>query len=78
MSPNPSTWVVYEKLLHQESTGQNAVCNQAEWEEMERARPGRQNLIKIGIATESEAERYARSGPGLGITSAVLESSQRR
>jgi hypothetical protein len=51
----------------------NAVCEQGEWEEMERVRPGYQNLIRSGIATETEAERYARSGPGLGITSAAHE-----
>jgi hypothetical protein len=70
----PGTWVVYEKLFLHESTGLNAVCEQSEWEEMERIRPGLQNLIKAGIATEVEAERYARSGPGLGIVSAVREA----
>ena len=78
MMPNPSTWVVYEKLFQHQSAGQNAVCEQVEWAEMERVRPGGQNLIRAGIATETEAERYARSGPGLGITSANLESGKRR
>jgi hypothetical protein len=73
MKRKPITWVVYEKLFHHESSGMNAVCEHDEWEEMERVRPGYQNLIRAGIATETEAERYARSGPGLGITSAAHE-----
>jgi hypothetical protein len=71
MMPNTDTWVVYEKYVFRKAAGQNAVCEQGEWDEMERAQPGCQNVIKAGIATEQEAERYARNGPGLGITSAV-------
>jgi hypothetical protein len=74
--PNPSTWVVYERRIYKQTIGQNAVCEQSEWEEMERSQPGQQHLIKAGIATETEAERYARSGPGLGITSAVIETKK--
>ena len=33
MTQNPNTWVVYEKLFHHESIGQNAVCEQVEWED---------------------------------------------
>ena len=76
MSRKPSTWVVYEKYIHRQDIGQNAVCEQHEWEEMERVQPGYQNIIKAGIATETEAERYARNGPGLGIISAVSHSTK--
>ena len=76
MTPNADTWVVYEKFFHRQATGQNAVCEQSEWEEMERIRPGYHNVIKAGIATESEADRYARNGPGLGITSAMPQSKK--
>lgn len=76
MTPNSNTWVVYEKLFHRQDTGQNAVCEQHEWEEMERNRPGAQNLIKAGIATERDADHYARNGPELGITSAVPQSKK--
>ena len=75
--PNPTTWVVYVKLFNSKSSGLNAICNQSEWEEMERVRPGQQNLVKAGIATEPEAERYARNGPGLGIASALPEAIER-
>jgi hypothetical protein len=57
------TWVVYRmKLagLH----GPNAVCEQAEWDEMERQQPGRHLLIREGITSEPEAERLARESPG--------------
>jgi hypothetical protein len=71
--PNSTTWVVYMKLFHSKPSGLNAICNQGEWEDMERTRPGQQNLVKAGIATEPEAERYARNGPGLGIASELPE-----
>jgi hypothetical protein len=76
MTPNPITWVVYEKLVRGQDTGPNAVCEQEDWETMERIRPDSQNLIKAGIATEQEADRYARSGPERGITNAVPESKK--
>ena len=44
--------------------GANAVCSQAEWDEIERARPGHHSLIRAGVASEAEAERLARSAPG--------------
>jgi hypothetical protein len=76
MTPHANTWVVYEKFVHRQDTGQNAVCEQRDWEEMERIRPGSQNVIMAGIATEQEADRYARNGPELGITSAVRQSNK--
>jgi hypothetical protein len=74
---NSTTWVVYVKLFGAKLSGLNAICNQFEWEEMERARPGQQNLVKAGIATEPEAERYARNGLGLGVVSAQPEPIER-
>ncbi|HTK74147.1 MAG TPA: hypothetical protein VL371_02755 [Gemmataceae bacterium] len=44
-------------------TGANAVADQADWEAMERNRPGEQPLIRGGIASEVEAERLCRSSP---------------
>jgi hypothetical protein len=76
MTPNPTTWVVYEKFVYRQAISQNAVCKQGEWDEMERIQPGCQNLIKTGLATEQEAERYARNGPGLGVISAVPQSKK--
>ena len=55
--------MVYGASIRGKATGLAAVCNQGEWEAMERAAPGGQLLIKAGIATEGEAERFARSAP---------------
>jgi len=44
--------------------GSNAVCEQGEWDEMERGRPGHHELIREGIANEPEAEQLARESPG--------------
>jgi hypothetical protein len=68
--------VVYEKTVHRRDIGQNADCEHCDWEEMERMRPGFQNIIKAGIATEQEVDRYARNGPELGITSAVPQPTK--
>jgi hypothetical protein len=57
-------WVVYKKAVWGEEPGPNAVCEQAEWDEMERADPGLHTLIRAGIDSEPEAERLARSAPG--------------
>jgi len=40
-----------------------AVCEQAEWEAMELAKPGFHTLVRAGITNEGEAERLARSVP---------------
>jgi hypothetical protein len=56
-------WVVYKMNLAGLG-GPNAVCEQAEWDEMERAQPGHHTLIKAGITSEPEAERLAREAPG--------------
>jgi hypothetical protein len=57
-------WVVYRMALHGKQAGGNAVCEQAEWEELEAARPGFHTLIRSGIAHEAEAERLARGTSG--------------
>jgi hypothetical protein len=57
------TWVVYKKNLSG-PRGANAVCEQAEWDEMEGRQPGHHRLIRAGITNEPEAERLARESPG--------------
>src|SRR4051794_30882352 len=52
-----ASWVVYLMTLNKQPGGMNAVCEQSEWEEMERARPGYHTLIRAGITTEAEAEK---------------------
>ena len=56
-------WVVYKMNLAGPS-GPNAVCEQAEWDRMERTNPGRHALIRAGVTNEPEAERLARQAPG--------------
>jgi hypothetical protein len=43
--------------------GANAICDQADWDAMERNQPGEQPLIRGGIASEVDAERLCRSSP---------------
>jgi hypothetical protein len=59
----PVTWVVYKMKLAGPH-GPNAVCEQAEWDAMERINPGYHTLIRQGITSESDAERLAREAPG--------------
>jgi hypothetical protein len=57
------SWVVYLMTLHN-LDGVKAVCEQREWDEMERVRPGYHTLIRSGIANEAEAEKLARGTSG--------------
>jgi hypothetical protein len=50
--------------VNNNAAGMNAVCEQREWDAMERARPGCHTLIKSGIASEAAAERLARGTSG--------------
>ena len=58
------SWVIYQAVLRGEVIGTNSVCEQAEWEQMERQRPGAQRLVQAGIASGGEAERLARGKSG--------------
>jgi hypothetical protein len=58
------TWVVYLSTMHKKTEGMRAVCEQSEWDAMERAFPGQQTLIQDGITNEGEAERLARGTAG--------------
>ena len=60
-------WVVYRMAVKGSEAGANAVCTQAEWAEMERARPGYHALLRDRIGSESEAERLARGASGDAI-----------
>jgi len=57
------SWVVYRMTLRNKTTGMGAVCEQAEWEAMELAKPGYHTLVRAGITNEGEAERLARGVP---------------
>src|SRR5262245_33383478 len=64
MSARNGTWVVYLITIHGKPTGLSAVCEQDEWDAMERATPGHHTLVRSGIATEAEAEKLARGTSG--------------
>jgi hypothetical protein len=57
-------WVVYQMTVNGKPTGMNAVCEQIEWDAMEKAQPGLHTLVRKGISTETEAEILARGTSG--------------
>ena len=58
------SWVVYRTKLHGKELVVNVVCEQSEWELMERSEPGRYTLVREKIPSEAEAERLARGTSG--------------
>jgi hypothetical protein len=65
MSQVNVTWVVYQMVVGMKTCGINAVCEQNEWEEMQRTYPvGCHTLIQSGITSEGEAEKLARGTSG--------------
>jgi hypothetical protein len=59
MYEKPATWVVYLMTMRKKD-GIKAVCEQAEWDAMELARPGYHQFIQGGFTSETEAELLAR------------------
>jgi hypothetical protein len=59
----PVSWVVYRMTVRGKTSGMGTVCEQEEWEAMERIKPGYHTLVRAGITNEGEAERLARSVP---------------
>ena len=55
------SWVVYRTGADARHGPVNGVCEQGEWDAMERERPGRHTLVRCGIASEAEAETIARA-----------------
>jgi len=72
------SWVVYRMTIHGKMSGMNAVCEQGEWDAMERAQPGYHTLVRAGIANEGEAEKLARSVPIDGGTDKPSEAKAPR
>jgi hypothetical protein len=58
-------WVVYRKVVHKVSLGGVAICEQTEWDEMQRTQTCAHLLIEEGIESEVAAEKLARSQPGV-------------
>jgi hypothetical protein len=63
MSEKIETWVVY-LMTGKKTSGMKAVCEETEWDAMEKAKPGQHQLIQGGISSESEAELLARGVSG--------------
>ncbi len=63
-SDNAVSWVVYATDPLGKTPGLKVVCEQADWDRLELAQPGRYALVKSGIANEAEAERLARGTSG--------------
>jgi hypothetical protein len=70
---NVKTWVVYQTTLQGKSSDMSGVrrviCEQDEWDAMEREQPGKHTLVRSGITNEGEAERLARGTSGDARTS---------
>ena len=62
----PLSWVVYRMTMRGKTSGMGTVCEQSEWEAMERIKPGYHTLVRAGITNEGEAERLARSSSAEG------------
>jgi hypothetical protein len=65
-APIAESWVVYTMPVKGIPAGARGICEQAEWDAMERARPGVNTLIRGGMTNEGEAERLARGASGEG------------
>ena len=57
------SWGIYHPVNKGLAFGPHAVCEQDEWELVERARPGSQTLVQCGFPTEGAAERLAGGRP---------------
>ena len=68
----PESWVIYSEVIDGALDGPNGVCEQSEWEAMERA-PGGTFVIQSGIADEGVAERLARGPTGEPVLRVWLE-----
>jgi hypothetical protein len=53
--------VVYQLTHKGQPTGNNVVCEQAEWEALEAQQPGVHTFVMGGFTNEGEAERHARA-----------------
>jgi len=58
-----STWVVYQSVQGKQM-GAKSICEQREWEALERSNPGANELLIGGLQSESQAEKLARGTSG--------------
>jgi hypothetical protein len=77
MTQRLGPWVVYLMPLVGKPDGLRAVCSQAEWDTMEKDRPGFRTLVQAGIRSEGEAERLARGTSGDPVPRAAQTNARR-
>ena len=58
------SWVIYQTITPGAAPGPQSVCEQKEWEKLQRDHPGQHSLIQAGIASEGAAEQLARGTSG--------------
>ena len=64
-------WVVYRTHTQGKGSqpgGHGVVCEQEEWDAMERDNPGYYTLVRAAIESETEAENLARATSGFVAT----------
>ena len=71
-------WVVYRMTIHGKPTGMSAVCEQREWDAMERAQPGHHTLIMAGLTNEGKGLDAASRSLRSLIPDVGAEASTRR
>jgi hypothetical protein len=74
----PPEWVVYQTPPIGKDGPGTVVAERAEWERLERERPGQFLLLRAGMATEGEAEQFARTASGPSDSRSSGRSSSRR
>ena len=70
------SWVIYTQVVNGQVIGPNGVCEQDEWEAMERATPGGTFVVQSGIADERVAEELARGASGEAVQRVWRETAK--
>jgi hypothetical protein len=63
LSSNVGPWAVYQTTIRGKPTLMRVICEQSEWDKMEKGQPNGHSLIRGWIQSEAEAERLAREAP---------------
>ena len=58
------SWVIYLMTIHKQADQRKAICTQAEWDALDRDRPGYHTLLQAGLPDEHTAELLARGTSG--------------
>jgi hypothetical protein len=53
-------WAVYQMTIRGNPSVVRVVCEQREWEQLDKTHPATYQLVRESIASETEAERLAR------------------